>query len=314
MFDTLVPAVLPSRRPSILPVVDDLKKTWLKDGFVVMKSVFSADQIAKYNEVVDRVRSQVDDGKDAQGFGDRIGQLHQKERDLLTLPASPQIQKFLTWAFNQKPVLMGSLQFQKGTQQEAHIDAIFFWPEPSYSIAGVWVALEDIQVDAGPLFYIPGSHKWPFYRSEDVVRDDPELAARRRAAREGRLSAEEKGAVVSALGNAWTKKLIELESASPQKREPICLKAGDVVVWHSLLAHGGSPRLDQTKSRRSAVFHYFGKRAKIFTFEQFMLYDKADLLKQRATAPKVLSHMGIDYMKFPHFVTYSGGKEIVHPV
>ena len=148
----------------------NLKRQWIKDGFVLIRNVFSQDQIQRYNAIVANVRESVDDGKDANGFGDRIGQLHQKELGLLELASSTKVVNFLKWALGDDPVLMGSLQFQKGTQQEVHIDAIFFWPEPAYSMAGMWVALEDIHEDAGPLFYLPGSHRWPFHRSEDIAR------------------------------------------------------------------------------------------------------------------------------------------------
>ncbi|MDH6148876.1 phytanoyl-CoA dioxygenase family protein [Paraburkholderia sp. WSM4179] len=172
------------------------KKAWLRDRLVVLQGVFQQPKIDHYNAIVSRIRGEVDDGKDDQGYGDRIGQLHQKEPDLLRLASSPRIHRFVRWAFNDDSLLMGSLQFEKGTQQEAHIDAIFFWPEPAYSMAGVWIALEDIHADAGPLFYIPGSHRWPFYRSEDIVQTRPELAAKREEARLGRLTPQERSNVV----------------------------------------------------------------------------------------------------------------------
>lgn len=290
------------------------KKAWLRDGFVVLRNVFQKGQIDQYNAIVSKVRNEVDDGKDDQGYGDRIGQLHQREPDLLRLASSQRIQQFLRWAFNDDPLLMGSLQFEKGTQQEAHIDAIFFWPEPSYSMAGVWVALEDIHADAGPLFYIPGSHKWPFFRSEDVIRSRPDLASRREDARQGKLSPDEVATLVSDIGLAWTEELQKLERENNSRRVPICLNAGDVVIWHSLLAHGGSPRNDVTRSRRSAVFHYFGKRAKLFTNEQFALYDSDELPNQQPVVTEVGAQHSVEYMKFPHFVTYSSDGAIIHPV
>jgi ectoine hydroxylase-related dioxygenase (phytanoyl-CoA dioxygenase family) len=281
----------------------NLKRQWIEDGFAVIPNVFSLDQIQRYNAIVANVREDVDDGKDANGFGDRIGQLHQKEPDLLELASSAKVVSFLKWALGDDPVLMGSLQFQKGTTQEAHIDAIFFWPEPAYSMAGVWVALEDIHEDSGPLFYLPGSHRWPFHRSEDIAHIRPDLAERRVAAIKGKLTLEERGTLI-----------IKLEQQYQVPRMPICMKAGDVVIWHSLLAHGGSPRNDVTRSRLSAVFHYLGKRAKLFTFDQFMLYDNAELLQQQPANPEIRQYNGIPFMYFPHFVTYSGGKEILHPV
>lgn len=314
-------------RPSVLPMGPNvlswkvkgvlggnLKRQWIKDGFVVIPNVFSQDQIQRYNAIVANVREEVDDGKDANGFGDRIGQLHQKEPALLELASSAKVTNFLKWALGDDPVLMGSLQFQKGTQQEAHIDAIFFWPRPAYSMAGVWVALEDIHEDSGPLFYLPGSHRWPFHRSEDIARIRPDLAERRVAALKGKLTLEERRALIGEMGNAWTNELIKLEQQYQVPRVPICMKAGDVVVWHSLLAHGGSPRNDVTRSRLSAVFHYIGKRAKLFTFDQFMLYDNAELLQQQPTNPEIRQYNGLLFMHFPQFVTYSGGKETLHLV
>lgn len=291
-----------------------LRQRWIEDGFVVLPSVFDASQIGAYNEIVAKVRRDVDDGKDAYGYGDRIGQLHQKEPKLLELASAPQILTFLDWAFGDEPVLMGSLNFQRGTQQQAHIDAIFFWPEPCYAMAGAWVALEDIHPDAGPLFYIPGSHRWPFFHSDDVVRSRPELANRRDAAREGRLPAEEKGPLIGALADAWTEDLIRLHETHRAERVPISLRAGDVVIWHSLLAHGGSPRNNPAMSRLSAVFHYFGRSAGLFTFDQFMLYGAEELPHQTPQGPALHQYGALSYMRFPQFVTYSGGREIIHPL
>ncbi|MBB5408232.1 hypothetical protein HDG34_002164, partial [Paraburkholderia sp. HC6.4b] len=128
----------------------------LRDGFAVLRGIFLQPESDHYNAIILRARGEVDDRNNDQGYGDRIGQLHQTEPDLLRLASSPRIHSFLRWAFNDDPLLMGSLQFEKGTQQEAHIDAILFRPEPACSMAGVWVAIEDIHADAVALFYIPG--------------------------------------------------------------------------------------------------------------------------------------------------------------
>jgi len=181
-------------------------------------------------------------------------------------------------------------------------------------MAGVWVALEDIHEDSGPLFYIPGSHKWPFFRSEHIVRGNPTLAARRASARRGELSSSEKGALVGELGSEWTKEVLKLEKRFKGKRVPICPKAGDVVIWHSLLAHGGSPRKDSSRSRLSAVFHYFGKKAKLFSFDDFMLHSAADIPGLPPSNPPVVRHQGLDYMRFSEFVTHKDGVPVVHPL
>ena len=294
----------------------DLRQNWRKNGYVVMPGLFSAPQIKAYVDTVQALRATLDDGKDEYGYGDRIGQLHQKAPELLELPSNPRILSFLAWALGDDPLLMGSLNFARGTTQDVHIDAIFFWPEPSYSMAGVWVALEDVHVDSGPLFYVGGSHKWPFFRSEDLVRTRPELARLREAARTNPdMPAAEKAAIMKQLGDCWTEEFKQLEAERQVPHVPLALKAGDVVVWHSLLAHGGSPRNNPALSRTSAVFHYFGSTAKLFTYDQFMLYDAADLPNQVPQSPERASYGALKYMRFPYFVTYPRKDEqVVHPL
>jgi ectoine hydroxylase-related dioxygenase (phytanoyl-CoA dioxygenase family) len=295
-------------------VEKELKDQWINNGFSILRKVYNTSEIDQYNQIVAEVRTQVNDGKDEQGYGDRIGQLHQKYPELLNLACEPRVLSFLKWAFNDDPVVFGSLNFERGTQQDAHIDAIFFWPEPSYSMCGCWVALEDIHPSSGPLFYVPESHGWPFFRSQDIADSRPDLALRRSAVRNPQASAEERAAVVGELGKAWTDEFHKLERKKQSKRLPISLRAGDVVFWHSLLAHGGSPRLDPKLSRKSVVFHYIGKRTRLYTFEQFMLYDELEMLQQQEQPMNLRRFKNIEYMHYPHFVTYTPEGQTVHPL
>jgi ectoine hydroxylase-related dioxygenase (phytanoyl-CoA dioxygenase family) len=295
-------------------VEEELRRQWIQDGLVVVKNVLSPEQISSYNEVVEGARLLLDDQKDQFGFGDRVGQLHQRFPQLIEAAAQRPITEFLTWAFGEKPVLFGSLNFDRGTTQQAHIDAIFFYPEPSYAMAGVWIAMEDVHVDAGPLFYLRGSHRWHFNRGEDLVSSRPELALRRAAAARGTTTAQERGEVVRDLGTAWTNDLLAHEAEQGATRETVLLTAGDAVIWHSLLAHGGSPRLNPAMGRKSIVFHYWGATAKLYTFDQFMLFDRGELASQTSTVVERADYKGLQYMKFPNVTTYVDGQERLHEV
>lgn len=287
-----------------------LQRQWHEEGFVCIPGVVSQSEIDTHNETVSAARLILDDCLDSHGFGDRIGQLHQVYPDLMNISSKSEIVDFLSWAFGEDPVLFGSLQFEKGTEQSPHIDAIFFWPEPAYTMAGVWVALEDIDPDAGPLFYIPESHRWPFYHSDDVVARRPDLKERWIAS--GNI--DELGDLVSEVGNAWTEDFIAMEQDRAGQRIAPKIKAGDVVVWHSLLAHGGAPRINPALSRRSVVYHYFGKTARLFTFSQFMLTARDDIQNLQPTVMPRGVHNGLEFMQFPQFVTYSEGVERVRSV
>lgn len=290
-----------------------MKIQWIENGYSIIRGAYNKDQIEKYCEIVSKARSELDDGKDKFGYGDRIGQLHQKYPELLDLASNSDILGFLRWAFNDEPLVFGSLNFERGTTQDAHIDAIFFWPEPSYTMAGCWVALEDVSPDAGPLFYVPKSHSWPFSCSNHVVATRPELASRRLDAREETFPADERNKLVGELGIAWTEDFKALEKKFETERIPLDIKAGDVVFWHSLLAHGGMPRIDPSLSRRSVVFHFIGTNTKLYSFDQFMLYDREEFkdLPEQQTPIGVYNNL-VRYMKYPHFVTYKDGQETVH--
>ena len=72
------------------------------------------------------------------------------------------IRKLLSTLYNGNKVTpFQTLNFRVGTQQPAHSDSIHFNSEPFGMMCGVWLALEDIGDDQGPLVYYPGSHKLP---------------------------------------------------------------------------------------------------------------------------------------------------------
>lgn len=66
-----------------------------------------------------------------------------------------------------------TLNFPVGTQQLTHSDTIHFHSFPQRFMAGVWVALEDITLENGPLHYYPGSHRLPVLDPPDVGVTEP---------------------------------------------------------------------------------------------------------------------------------------------
>ena len=61
--------------------------------------------------------------------------------------------------FGRKVLALQHLNFPIGTQQPAHFDTMAFQSDPPNYMCGVWVALEDMDMDNGPLIYYPGSYK-----------------------------------------------------------------------------------------------------------------------------------------------------------
>ena len=97
----------------------------------------------------------------------RIQDLWQYSDSVKELACHPKIMDTLKMLYEREPVPFQTLNFKVGTQQKAHSDTLHFSSLPARYMCGVWVALEDITEDNGPLFYYPGSHRNPEYNFSD---------------------------------------------------------------------------------------------------------------------------------------------------
>ena len=85
-----------------------------------------------------------------------------------SLALAPRILSMLEELYGRRPLPFQTLNFRWGTEQPAHSDAIHFNSEPAGFMCGAWVALEDIDMDCGPVVYYPGSHRLPEVRMEEI--------------------------------------------------------------------------------------------------------------------------------------------------
>ncbi|ARF86434.1 phytanoyl-CoA dioxygenase family protein [Burkholderia cenocepacia] len=131
-----------------------------------------------------------------------------------------------------------TLNFRVGTQQKLHTDAVHFSSIPQRFMCGVWVALEDIYPEAGPLQLVPGSHNWPMI--------DNATAGRRGFG----VSSESAQLPYQEIWDA----MVEAKGASIKTFEA---RKGQALIWCANLLHGGSPQVDPAMSRWSQVTHYF---------------------------------------------------------
>ncbi len=84
---------------------------------------------------------------------------------VLEVATLPDIQACLRSLYGRRPIPFQTLNFKWGSQQGYHSDAIHFTSAPDRYMCGVWVALEDVHSENGPLTYYPGSHRVPQFRS-----------------------------------------------------------------------------------------------------------------------------------------------------
>lgn len=158
--------------------------------------------------------------------------------EIMMLPA---VLRFAELCYGEEIAAMQTLLFENGTQQASHQDFAFVHSLRPACLLGAWVALEDAHADAGPLFYWDRSHRVvPQYVFDD-----------------GSVLAEGDGDHVRAferhLENACRQHGLERLVFTPRK--------GDLLLWHSALVHGGMPRNDPARTRRSIVSHYTTRAA-----------------------------------------------------
>ncbi len=157
------------------------------------------------------------------------------------LASHPTLLDFLGHAYGRRPFPFQTLNFVRGSQQAAHMDSLFFDSEPARFMAGVWLALEDITEDSGPLFYYSGSHRL-HASGWDALPDMPVGVA---------------GMDVSV---RHSQDLAALLAEHGLEKVTLTPKKGQAVVWTANVAHGGSPVLNRASTRQSLVIHYYFER------------------------------------------------------
>ena len=212
-----------------------------------------------------------DGGRDDYGHGLRVGSLHAINRKILNFLLHPKPRAFLKWAFKNDPVLFGSLTFDIGTEQEAHNDAAFFNTDPEHAMAATWIALEDIHIDAGPLYYVAGSHNFDHLTASDVLAENPVLKMLVEEFRKSGRTAMENKELSNVIYTAYSALLLRRLEEQASEKIPVIVKKGDVFVWHAWLIHGGMPRVDRNLTRKSIVAHFIAKNCKYWDHDDFFL-------------------------------------------
>ena len=167
-------------------------------------------------------------------YRNRIQDAWRIDENVKALALAPGVLTLLEGLYERGPLPFQTINFRIGSQQKAHSDALHFNSKPEGFMCGVWVALEDIDAENGPVVFYPGSHKLPF-----VTMADAGLEA----------SAERYGEY-----ERHIEKLIEEEGLEPRYAT---LEKGQALVWAANMLHGGAPQDDRSRSRHSQVTHYF---------------------------------------------------------
>jgi hypothetical protein len=195
-------------------------------------------------QLLDDILTDLNSGPSAETYRDgyRVQDAWGYHASIRTLATAPRVIRILQKLYGRQPLPFQTLNFRMGTQQKVHSDTIHFNSIPSGFMCGVWVALEDIDMDNGPLVFYPGSHRLPEYTLTDVGVE----------------------AAVENYGHYehFVQELIARHRLRPRYAT---LKKGQALIWSANLLHGGAPQKDLRRTRHSQVTHVYFEGCQYYT-------------------------------------------------
>jgi Phytanoyl-CoA dioxygenase (PhyH) len=214
------------------------------DGYLVLDSTgCSADVLA--GAVAELEGRYEGDGRTEGGVfyhRRRIQDAWRASANVRALALSRHVHAILAALYGRTPLPFQTLNFHKGSEQAPHSDTIHFNSEPAGFMCGVWVALEDIDMENGPLVYYPGSHRLPEVTMQDVGV----------AASEDQYPHYER----------YIADVIERRGLEPAYGT---IRRGQALIWSANLLHGGLVQHDPSRTRHSQVTHYFFEDCRYYT-------------------------------------------------
>jgi ectoine hydroxylase-related dioxygenase (phytanoyl-CoA dioxygenase family) len=214
----------------------NLKNYFEENGYVVIDTELDS---ALFDDVITSLAPYFGDQRvEPQGvtFADygRVQDAWYLNTSVWKIATSKVVYKVLRELYGVTPKPFQTLNFYKGTHQSTHADSIHFNCEPFGMMCGVWVALEDIGPDQGPLRLYPGSHKLPEMNYQDFGLEPSQ----------SQYPQYLKG----------IEGLIKKHSFTERRAT---ISRGQAVIWAANVLHGGAPQNDLSLSRHSQVSHYY---------------------------------------------------------
>jgi phytanoyl-CoA hydroxylase len=209
-----------------------------KNGYAVIENFLSNEQVDKVNEEIDYL---IKSGKKKFRYGNKIMFAVHLSEYIRNIGKDKKLIEILSILLGRKAVLFQSINFLTGSQQATHSDSIHMTTYPLGGLIAIWIALEDVGPDQGPLHYYPQSHTLPYYMNSDYDNEGNTF-------------------FIGDKDYSEYEKMIQEKIAAAKIEKKVFLpKKGDMFIWHANLFHGGEKHLDKNKTRKSMVLHYFAE-------------------------------------------------------
>lgn len=217
---------------SLDDAIKKLVQQFAENGYVIFDpEIEDFDRLAEdiiQNLTPEYLRRQADRIQDAWTFNEPVRQI----------AAAPKVLSLLKVLYQREPIPFQTLSFYKGSQQKTHSDTIHFHSVPARFMCGVWVALEDVDCQNGPLHYYPKSQKLPIFDLHDIGLNSYDMEWQE-------------------FYPLYENFIEALAVSQGLEKVDVSLRKGQAIIWAANLLHGGSPILDYNRTRHSQVTHYF---------------------------------------------------------
>jgi len=229
------------REKSISPQTREVAQALRRDGFAVIDFP-DPDFYQMADRIIKKLENRYDWASWRNGKIDslRVQDAWQDVPEVRSIACNQTVLQLITDLYGRRTFPFQTLNFPVGTQQHYHTDSIHFSSCPERFMVGVWVALEDIDSDNGPLIYYPGSHSLPIFTNEQLG-VNPNFNGGNPSSHYG------------AFGSAW-ESIVEALDLKPMEFHA---KKGQALIWAANLLHGGAAQKDLKRTRYSQVTHYF---------------------------------------------------------
>lgn len=209
-----------------------------ENGFLILKNFLSIDKVEAVNAIIDKLMA---DKEVSFKYGNKIMFAIHQAPLLRNIGEDPKLKGLLNLLLDGEAILFQSINFITGSEQHTHSDSIHMTTYPLGGLLGVWIALDDVDENNGPLHYYPGSHKLPYYLNSDYDNEGSTFL------------------VGDKSYDAYEAMIAEKIKEKGIQKKIFTAKKGDLLVWHANLFHGGEPHKDKQATRKSMVLHYFKK-------------------------------------------------------
>lgn len=228
------------------PDIDDLKKTYERDGYVVIRAFLDPAEVTLVNEALQRIiREKIDtmagshvvyeDKSDKESLK-LLQDLHQYDDFFSTLLSGSKFEKIAEALLGDTAIGKTVEYFNKppriGKPTPVHQDGYYFMLQPPEAVT-MWLALEEVDEENGCVRYVKGSHLKPMRPH-----------GRTRTA-------------------GFSQGIIDYGTDDDRANEvAIPAKAGDLLIHHAMTIHRADANQSATRTRRALGFIYFSAAAK----------------------------------------------------